>query len=157
MEPEFSTDRTLLDAVVEFFIEDEWHYQQLPDKPIFRLGFQGENGSWQCYAQIREEQQQFLFYSVLDMNVPEDKRDVMAEFIARANYGLNVGNFEMDYGDGEVRFKTSIDVEDDRLSLALAKNVVYANVVVMDKYFHGIMSVVYGDVDPESAIGKIEG
>lgn len=29
----------------------------------------------------------------------------MAEFICRANYNLKNGNFEMDYRDGEIRFK----------------------------------------------------
>jgi hypothetical protein len=27
-----------------------------------------------------------------------------------------IGNFEMDFEDGEIRYKTSIDVEDDSLS-----------------------------------------
>lgn len=55
------------------------------------------------------------------MNVPEDRRLALAEFLTRANYGLFIGNFEMDWQDGEVRYKTSIDVAGDRLSTALVQ------------------------------------
>jgi hypothetical protein len=67
-----------------------------------------------------------------------------------------IGNFEMDFEDGEIRYKTSIDVEGDSLSSALIKRLVYANVMMMDAYLPGIMSVIYGDVSPEDAITQIE-
>ena len=35
----------------------------------------------------------------------------MAEYLHRANYGLRVGNFELDYDDGEIRYKTYIDAD----------------------------------------------
>ena len=80
--------------------------------------------------------------------------------MTRANYGLIIGNFEMDFSDGEVRYKTSIDVEDededDRLSVALIKNLVYANVLTMDRYLPGVMSIIYGDVSPAQAIAQME-
>jgi len=43
------------------------------------------------------------------------------KFLTRANYGMMIGNFEMDFTDGEIRYKTSIDVEGDKLSSALIK------------------------------------
>jgi hypothetical protein len=67
-----------------------------------------------------------------------------------------IGNFEMDFEDGEIRYKTSIDVEGDSLSSALIKRLVYANVMMMDAYLPGIMSVIYGDVEPKDAIAQIE-
>ncbi len=81
----------------------------------------------------------------------------MAEFLTRANYGLVIGNFEMDFGDGEVRYKTSIDVEGDRLTSALIKQMVYINVLMMDRYLPGIMKVAFGNADPARAIAEIEG
>jgi hypothetical protein len=98
-----------------------------------------------------------VFYSVLDTNVPPDKRSAVAEFLTRANYGVYIGNFEMDYSDGEVRYKTSITVKGDRLTPALVKNLVYINVIMMDEYFPGIMSVIYAGVSPADAIAKTEG
>ncbi len=146
----------ILDTATAFFQEDGWPFQQLESQPILQIGFQGDNGQWTCFAQAREEQAQFVFYSVCSMNVPEDKLLAVAEFLTRANYGLIVGNFELDWDDGEVRYKTSLDVEGDRLTPALVRQMVYANVVMMDHYLPGLMRVMYGDVSPVQAIAEID-
>ena len=41
---------------------------------------------------------------------PQATRPAMAELLTRINYGLIHGNFEMDYDDGEIRMKASLDV-----------------------------------------------
>ena len=147
----------ILEAMVDFFTTDEWPFLQIEGQAALRTGFKGENGEWTCYARAREEMEQFVFYSVCPTNVPPERRPAMAEFLTRANYGLIIGNFEMDLTDGEVRYKTGIDVEGDRLSAALVKNLVYANVLTMDQYLPGIMRLIYADVSPAEAIVQVEG
>jgi len=146
----------ILDAAMSFFKEDGWSFTQLEDQPILKLGFQGESGQWPCYAQAREELAQLLFYSVCPVKAPENRRIAVAEFLTRANYGLYIGNFELDMTDGEIRYKTSIDVEGSLLSPALVKPLVYANVLMMDRYLPGIMSVIYGNMPPAEAVAKAE-
>ncbi len=141
----------------QFFDDDEWVYHELPERHALALGFQGKAGAWECFAEAREEQDQFLFYSRLSTNAPEESRPPLAEFLTRANYGLPIGNFEMDFSDGEIRYKTSLDVEGDRLTPQLVKMLVYANVATMDRYYAGIMQVMYGGAEPEAAIRAIEG
>ncbi len=148
---------SVFEAMVQFFRDDEWNFQQLEDKPIIRLGFSGNNGNWTCYGRARDKQEQFLFYSIMETKVPEDKRLAVAEFITRANYGMIIGNFEMDFSDGEVRYKTSIDVEGGELTPKMFRNLVYPNVRMMDRYLPGIMRVIYGGATPEQAIAEIEG
>jgi hypothetical protein len=147
----------ILDAVINFFKEDDWSFTQVEDRPILRLGFQGDNGQWTCYAQAREEETQLLFYSLCPVKAPEDRRMAVAEFLTRANYGLFIGNFELDFGDGEIRFKTSIDVEGDPMSPALVRPLVYTNVLMMDRYLPGLLSVIYGNVPPAEAVANVEG
>ncbi|HDQ71043.1 MAG TPA: YbjN domain-containing protein [Chloroflexi bacterium] len=147
----------ILDTVAAFFQEDEWPFSLMEELTALRTGFKGSNGEWTCYARARDEQEQFIFYSICPVKAPEDERQRMAEFLTRANYGLLIGNFEMDFSDGEIRYKSSIDVEDDRLSPALVKNIVYANVLTMDRYMPGIMKVLYADMAPAEAIELIEG
>jgi hypothetical protein len=146
----------IFNAMIEFFEEDEWDFTWLEDMPVLSMNFSGRSGKWICYAQAREDQEQFVFYSVCPVNVPEDRRPVVAEYITRANYGMIIGNFEMDYVDGEVRYKTSIDVEGANLLAPLVKQLVYANVVTMDRYLPGIMTVIYGNASPEAEIERIE-
>jgi hypothetical protein len=67
-----------------------------------------------------------------------------------------IGNFEMDYSDGEIRYKTSVDIEDVDLSEPLLRHMIYANVLTMDKYFPGLMRVLYGGISPVVAIEEVE-
>ncbi|MEH2174854.1 YbjN domain-containing protein [Nostoc sp.] len=154
--PSDSTDGSLFEEIINFFQADDWPFVQLLGQPALQISFQGENGKWNCYARTRSEQNQFVFYSICPVNSPENKRLAVAEFITRANSGMIIGNFELDFTDGEISYKTSIDVEGDRLSFALIQRVVYANVTMMDEYLPGIMSVIYGNVSPEEAIANIE-
>ncbi len=159
VEPGFKptpTNEEIFAEIVNFFTEDEWPFVEIEGELLLQMVFQGENGKWTCYAKAREEQKQFVFYSVCPVNTPENKRMAIAEFLTLANSGTIIGNFEMDFEDGEIRYKTSIDVEGDSLSSALIKQLVYANVMMMDQYLPGIMSVIYGEVEVKDAIASIE-
>jgi len=149
-------DGQIFAEMVNFFQQDEWPFYQIEGQPVLQTAFQGDNGKWTCLARAREQQQQMVFYSICPVNVPENKRLAVAEFITRANYGTIIGNFELDFNDGEIRYKTSIDVQGDSLSFELIKQLVYANVTMMDEYLPGILSVIEKDVSPKDAIAQIE-
>jgi hypothetical protein len=151
-----TADKTIFENMVNFFAEDDWSFVQTEENTALRLPFQGDNGRWNCYAKARETAQQFVFYSVSPLNAPENKIQAIAEFITRANYGIINGNFELDFNDGEIRYKTSIDVEGSNLSFPLIKSVVYANVTMMDKYLPGIIAVIESNLSPVDAITQIE-
>jgi hypothetical protein len=153
---------TLFDTVQEYFQKNNWNPMPVQEgQPILRMGFAGRNGKWTCYAQVREDEaaqlQQFLFYSVLPANAPEDKRDVSAEFITRANYTLVIGGFEMDYTDGELRYKTSINLAGTGLiaTAGLIQALVVPNILTVDQFLPGLMSVLYGGASPADAVAKI--
>ena len=145
-------------SIVEAFLEaDEWYPTRVEGETILRMNFQGDAASWRCLAVTNEEYEQFSFYSVLTNNVPENKRVPAAVYLTYANYGLTIGNFELDMSDGEVRYKTSIDVEGGQLTNKMIENMVWINVRTMDTYLPGLNKVVYGDADPHEAIVEIEG
>ncbi len=139
-----------------FLEADGWHPRQLEDRHIYAMGFSGHNGDFRCYAQVRVELEQFIFYALAPVKVPEEARPAVAEYITRANYGLRIGNFEMDYNDGEVRYKSSLDFEDERLNANLIKHAIYPAVQTMDRYLPGLFNVIYGSDTPVEAITMVE-
>lgn len=170
---------SIYDSMAAFFKKDDWPATQVEGQTAMSMNFQGQNGRWGCLARVDQEKELVLFYSYCPVKAPEDKRPILADFLTRANYGLYIGNFEMDFNDGEVRYKTSIDVEGNigtdpadkpaegaepappsteqvQLTFPLMKRLVYNNVGVMDKYMPGIMAVVYGGASPTEAIAKVE-
>jgi hypothetical protein len=150
----------MFDTVINFLEKDDWRYHQVEDESVLKMIVSGENGEFVCYAEIEEQEEEdhgwFLFYSCCPVKVPDDKKTVIAEFITRANYGLKIGNFELDFRDGEVRYKTGIRIREDELTHYIIKNLIYPNLAMMDRYLPGIMRVMYGDVPPEEAIFEIE-
>ncbi|MEQ9668817.1 YbjN domain-containing protein [Coleofasciculus sp. G2-EDA-02] len=150
-EPEPSSIQIFAE-MVNFFKQDDWSFYQIKGQPVLQMGFQGKNGQWTCYARARENEQQFVFYSICPVTVPKSKRRALAEFIARANYGMIIGNFELDFAEGEIAYKTSIDVEGSTLTFPQMKRLVDTNVAMMDQYLPGIKSVIQGDASPEEAI-----
>lgn len=146
----------ILDVVGKFLSEDDWPFSLMEGRTVYKTGFEGKNGQFTCYAQERPEQDQFVFYSIFPVRAPEEHMGEVAEFITRANYGMIIGNFELDYTDGEIRYKTSLDVEEMNEIEPLLRHLIYANVLTMDKYFPGLMRVIYAGINPADAVEEVE-
>src|SRR5688500_12466181 len=80
----------------------------------FLTHFTGQNGKWQVFCTISGTR--LHCYSVLPTIVPQEKQREVMEYLTRANYGLSIGNFEMDLRDGEIRYKSSVDMADGELT-----------------------------------------
>ncbi len=146
----------ILEAAKAFFEEEDWGYDEALDGLQLRFG--GEHGQWRCFARVREDEGQFLFYSYAPMEIYPDDYLAVAEYISRANFGLFIGNFELNFANGTLQYRTSIDVEGeaDRLSSPLLKHLVYQNVLTMDKYLPGLRAIIDQGVAPSDAIQQVE-
>jgi hypothetical protein len=146
----------IMESVLAFFKQDEWEVRQLGDSDsVVQVGFRGDNGEWDCLAVVLEPSSHFLFYSVCPVSCPQDKIRDMMEFLHRANHGLNLGNFEFDVADGEIRFKTSVRMK-QTLDHELCQGLIHSNVLVMDEYMPGIKGIIEIDMSPEAAIMIVE-
>lgn len=146
---------SIRDVVVGYLDAREIPYVLDPSGSIAGLMSASEKGPWTVYIAMLEADEQVVVHSAFNPPVPEERRDAVALFLARANYGILIGNFEIDLEDGELRYKTSIDVEGAELTEALLDNLVVANVAVFDRYVPGIEAVVRG-TDPADAVAAIE-
>jgi hypothetical protein len=142
-------------AMLNFFSEEDWEFTKLQGELTLRLACKGKNGAWNCYALANEAQQRFLFYSIYPQDVTSINRSAIAELLSRANHGMEIGNFELDFDSGEIRFKTSLDVTGDRITPDLIKQLVYINVLTIDQYLPSIQAVLDG-ATPVDAIRAIE-
>lgn len=151
-----SSTHTIFETAVHFFQTQNWTVSQIPDQQVLHFYFEGDNGQWECYAQAREAQGQFIFYSVFPLKAPQAKYQAVVEYITRANYGLIIGNFEFDFSDGEIRYKTSINVDSSNLDVAVISQLIYTNLLNADKYLPGILAILDSEILPEEAIASLE-
>ncbi|MBC8161202.1 MAG: YbjN domain-containing protein [Roseiflexaceae bacterium] len=145
------------DTLGAFLEEDEWYPARAEGWHGYWVHYTGSNAEIRCFAQIRVEMEVLLIYAMSPIRAPEQLRAAVAEFVTRANYGLNIGNFELSYEDGRVRFKTSLDFEGADLTPNLIRNTIYPAVRTMNSYLPGLMKVMYAGAAPAAAIAEIEG
>jgi hypothetical protein len=135
-------DRLLAD-LKRVFAQNSWPFAEVRDAPVLVSDLSGVWGTWKFYAQVVKEHDVVLFYSICPLRVPEELRVEAAHFLTRANYGLATGNFELDFDDGEIRYKTVVHVDGD-LSSDAVKRAVRANGIAMETYLPGIGAVITG-------------
>jgi hypothetical protein len=146
------------EAVVEFFTGEGWPVDQLADE-LFETSFDGESGAWPCHVHLYDEDERVVFVSTHPNLVPDDRRVAAAEFCNRANFGLAIGNFELDHDSGEIRFRTSFDAldvaSDATADVNLVRNIATANVVTMDQYLPALDAVL-GGAEAAAAVAAVE-
>ncbi len=149
------SEASLYEIVLSYLEERQWPVSPDPDASAVAFPVTGRNGSWLGFARTREKERQVLVHSVLPQTVPEDRREAMMAFVTRANFGTVIGNFELDLDAGELRYKTSIDVEGATFEPSLLGPLLVANMAMVDRYMPGITSVLGGG-NPTQAIREIE-
>jgi hypothetical protein len=147
---------SLFDILVDFLTEDGWAPEALRGESMARVRVRGENGEWDAYVQAREADQQIVVYSECPISAPDDRRFETMTLITRANFGLSVGNFELDLDDGEIRYRTGLDVKEDRLSPPLLRQLVWNNIAATDKYLPALRQVIESGATAAEALARIE-
>jgi hypothetical protein len=149
----------LLQELKRAFAENGWPYSEVSGAPVLLADLSGPAGRWNFYVQAVEEKALILLYSIVPERVPEPRRREVSEFLTRANYGLAAGNFELDFDDGEVRYKSVLHLQGDELDGLTLKRLVRANGVAMETYLPSIAKLIEsarspagGDVAEKSAL-----
>jgi hypothetical protein len=88
--------------------------------------------------------------------VKEKFRPVAMEFLARTNYGLVIGNFEMDLKDGEVRYHASYLMSEGRLEDETIGRLFSTALNTADRYFPALMRVLFAGESPQDAVDLCE-
>jgi hypothetical protein len=146
----------LVDNVAADLREAGLDIQRGTDPSVVSLQASTRAGPWTTYVWTREADSQVVVHGVVPWPVPDSSRGPVSRYLTLANYGLLMGNFEMDLSDGEVRFKTSLDFEGCELEVRLVRNLIAANLRALERYLPGLVAVVNGG-DPEAAVAAVEG
>lgn len=110
----------------------------------------------EAHAIVRFDTERFLWYLNFRREVPAKRRGEMAEFLTRANSGLVIGNFEMDWADGAVRFKSSVDFTEDELSATMIRNAIQSAMDVVEHYGELLEAVATGKLTAAKASAQAD-
>ena len=99
----------------------------------------------------------YITYAMLSNNASPERYTLISEYLHRANFGLLFGNFEIDYSDGEIRYKLTTDCEDvGSLSNLIVDRSVAIPCAMFERYGMGIIKLMMGIGTPEELITEAE-
>ncbi len=154
---ERSYSMNIANAVNDFLKEDDWHFSFDENRGIFRfgLGLKGKLKRINYIVDIKDDE--YLVYAISPLGADEEDAKMMAnmaEFICRANYGFKMGNFELDFDDGEVRFKVHVLCKGVTPTAEMIKRSIYCPATMFDHYGSGIVDIIFNDTSGKAAVDK---
>lgn len=129
-------------------------YDQDAERGMFRMLFEGKHGDLRVTMIIEESILQVFTHPA--NKIPETHRQLITEAITRANYGLKLGNFEMDLEDGELRYQSAMPLEEEFPEDDVIDHILYVGGAMIDRYLPAFLSIVYGNEDVRLAIKAAE-
>ena len=148
--------KQLADCVDEYLASQEWRYEFDGEEGIFRFGMSLDNRMHSCRMAIKVGEDVFTSYAIAPVGADADSMLAVNSFITRANYGLKLGNFELDHRDGELRYKSSHFCGRELPSLEVVERVVDVSFQMWQTYGDGLLNVIFAGAEPAQEIARIE-
>jgi hypothetical protein len=120
------------------------------------MDFRGEVGTYRVFASVDADDSLFQVLGYSPVRIPIGSRPAIAETVVRANHGLKVGKFEVDYDEGDLRFQASQILPDDILEDETIDRLLGTTMAMLNTYLPAILSVIYGNELPKDAVRHAE-
>ena len=151
----------LLNTVTRYLEHIEWTYTvQHPVNepyPVVVVNLQtDDNIGWLLLVQVRQPLNQIAVYSLFPVVVPPERCAVVAELVARLNFWLGVGNFELHFETGSLRFRTSVEVGEQTLMDDLLDPLILINGASVSKYLTYFNAVIAQERSPDEILTEID-
>ena len=148
----------IIDAVRDWLDQDDWRYEFDAEETLIRLNLTLTSKIKKAHIVFLFKEDCYTLYATAPINGDTDDLTELNKFIAMANYGLRNGNFELDFRDGEIRYKTFVNCDGlETLPEEIIKDSVLAACFTLDRYGDGLAALAMGFSDAETEIKKVEG
>ena len=143
-------------ASKEYLDSQKWSYHEnLSEYRIdFTMNLKSKLSS--CKVIVHAKEKGIFCLAVSPVKANPNQMLSVVEYITRANYGLLRGNFEIDYRDGEIRYKTflnSVNIVPDIDDIGWTIDIGF---LMLEKYGDGLLKNIMGFGNPEQDIAEAE-
>ena len=123
-----------------------------------RVGFTlgSDQADYRFTIRIAEGWDHLEYIACCPFRIRKELRSSVAELIARANFGMLDGKFEIDMNDGEVRFHLVHFLGDGELSTKMVERLYRSCVFTLDRYIPAFMQHIHAGYTPEDAVFHAE-
>jgi len=147
-----------IDIVKDVLKRAELNPEPIDGEPGFKVSFSDaeEGPPVDGFLYVLPDEERVVFYLEYKERVPKSRRQRMAELITRANHGITIGNFEMNFDAGGVRYKTSLDHQGVPLHPLMVRSIILAAMAAVKVYSNAISQVMQGKNTPSEALAEVE-
>ena len=149
----------LVNLVKKYLVDDDWHFSFDENTGMFDFGLRVKSKIQKINYIVDVHEDEIVVYGMCPIGADHTDCNMMAqmaEFLCRANYGLKNGCFELDFRDGEVRYRSFIDCEDVMPSTEVIKNSIHCTAAMFKRYAPGIVDIIFSGCTAKEAITKCE-
>lgn len=155
----FEYSKEIAQAVKAFVDSKEWRCHFDEQRGIFDFGLKLGCKLQKVRLILDVKEDALVAYGICPVSAERGNAEMMAqmaEFICRANYGLLNGNFELDFRDGEIRYKSYVDCEELIPSADVIDNCIHCICAMFTRYSSGILDIIFADGTAKAAIAACE-
>lgn len=153
------TSDMIADAITTYLNSLEYTFDYDTENHRFTYSMSLDSTIRECDVSIFVQEDGFNVYAYSPIGPRRDDEKTLAEvagFITRVNYTLNLGNFEMDYSDGELRYKTAVQCFDSIPTQKEIEWLVDIPALMIEKYGDGLAKIILMGVDAAEAFAPYE-
>ena len=144
--------------IAKFFKKDDWRYEFDEKNGLFTCGVGVGNavGNAKVYVSVEDDKVTCVY--TFPVAAPESVREKVAELVCRLGYKLAFGSFDMDFDDGELRYRYVMPSEElEADPMEKAQRLLYLPHAMITQYGPAFIKVVLGARTPKEAIKEAEG
>jgi hypothetical protein len=146
-----------LDQLCRYLDDDGFGHSVREDGTGIETGFRARTGTFHMLIFLRQDPALVGAIVRIPEIVPEPKRPQMADALARANYGLSLGCFELDMSTGELDFRVSMPTAGANLSHEQFRALLGSAMWTTDRYHRALCRLIYADdLSPAEVIAEVE-
>lgn len=140
--------------VADYLDRHEWAYTPNEEQGLFSLDLSSAVATYRMYVKVSYTNSicNILVVSALPVKVPADRRSAIAESLQRINFILMQGTAELDFSNGEIRFRTLVTTEGASLTDTLLDYVVGDSFELANRYTAPLLAVTFGNAAPDSVL-----
>jgi hypothetical protein len=150
------TDTPLIEIAAGAVEANGWSFERPDEQHLLTYPVTGQRAAYRGAVMVAEERRCVMALCTFAPRIPADRLPAIAEAVARANFGMYVGGFELDFGSGLLRFRSGADVEGGLLTVEMVRDMIGVGVYMCDRYHDAFMRVAFGVEAPAAAIEQAE-
>ena len=152
--------RRAAEAIRDMFEEHLWPYEYNEEKRRFSARFDLEVADLkevEIHIHARPSSidpakcRSIVAYGRIHMQADLEHIAQICEYLTRANFGLAIGNFELDYSTGIIRYKVAMNCRSGLPGPRALEDLVAIPVAMFNRYGKGLLAVNAGTETAEAA------